>query len=420
MPIKRKTPPFLTGLSLIAILQLLAVGASSERQIVGATLVDDHATQPRLEGAASALEDCEPATDLTERIVRGVTDVEPEELTAVVVRIIVERCSRDVRPNLLNCFLIHIGVEDVCGLVRRRVVGRVGNPLESAGRGLLHEGINLRVSAATRGGIGETRNLEINHVIEATIATIHTEGSNKLRRGGIADVLTKLAVVADERTARFGGGDKSEDCRTVLTTEGVVTRAIADKLNANNVKLILRKLNGRHGNSTNAVKVGVFGAVASLDLRNEAQILATAAVIENRLRKGGQLFNSLGNLGLDLEAGLEVIKADARGLVSLGLEIPVLNGLTEGQIIRDGNTSVGRSAVGGRDVRPIVLNGARKDTLNGDLVKGGSHSKGEFANTDKTAPRGFDLIALLNVNGETASFALEKAVNRTASDCHIG
>ena len=130
------------------------------------------------------------------------------------------------------------------------------------------------------------------------------------------------------------------------------------------------------------------------------------------------LFRS--NLGLDLEAGLEVIKADARGLVSLGLEIPVLNGLTEGQIIRDGNTSVGRSAVGGRDVRPIVLNGARKDTLNGDLVKGGSHSEGEFANTDKAAPRGLDLIALLNIDGETASFALEKAVNRTASDCHIG
>jgi hypothetical protein len=119
-----------------------------------------------------------------------------------------------------------------------------------------------------------------------------------------------------------------------------------------------------------------------------------------------------------LEAGLQIVQADARSLISLGLEIPVLNGLTKSQIIRGRNATIGRSAIGGGDVRPIVLNRARKDTLDGDLVKGSTHSEGEFANTNKTAPRGLDLIALLNIDGETASFALEKAVNRTASDCH--
>ncbi len=380
--------------------------------------MNNNPSQPRLEGAASTLEDCEPATDLAKRVVRGITDIQPEELTAVVVRIVVKRRTGDVRPDLLNCFLIHIGVEDVCGLKRRSVVGGVRNPLVTAGRGLLHEGINLRVSTATRGGIGETRNLEINHVVVPTVATINTKGLNKLARSTKTDVLTKISVVAEECTAGLRAGDESEDCRTILSTEGVVTCTIADKLNADNVKLILRKLEGRHGNATNTVKVGVFGGESRLDLGNESQILATAAVVENRLGKLGKLFDRLGNLRLNLEAGLQIVQADARSLISLGLEIPVLNSLTKGQIIRSRNTTIGRSAVGSRDVRPIVLNGTRKDTLDGDLVKGSTHSEGEFANTDEATPRGLDLIALLNIDGETASFALEKAVNRTASDCH--
>lgn len=380
--------------------------------------MDHHATQPRLEGAASALEDGEPTTDLTKRVVRDIADVEPEELTAIVVRIVVKRRTGDVRPNLLNRFLIHIGVEDVCGLKRRGVVGGVRNPLITTGRGLLHEGINLRVGAAARGGVGETRNLEINHVVVPTIATINTKGLNKLARSTETDVLTKIRIVAEERTTGLRAGDKSEDCRTILATKGVVTCTIADKLNADNVKLILRKLEGRHGNATNAVKVGIFGAESRLDLGNKTQILATAAVVENRLGKLGKLFDRLGNLRLNLEAGLQIVQADARSLISLGLEIPVLNGLTKSQIIRGRNTTIGRSAVGSRDVRPIVLNGTRKDALDGDLVKGSTHSEREFANTDKTAPRGLDLIALLNIDGETACFALEKAVNRTACNRH--
>ena len=93
--------------------------------------MDHHATQPRLEWAASALEDGEPTTDLSKRVVRGITDVEPEELTAIVVRIVVKRRSGDARPNLLNRFLIHIGMEDVCGLKRRGIVGGVRNPAVS-------------------------------------------------------------------------------------------------------------------------------------------------------------------------------------------------------------------------------------------------------------------------------------------------
>jgi len=314
------------------------------------------------------LENRKPSANLTERVVDGITDVEPEELSAVVVRIVIEGGTRDVRADLLNRFLIHIGVEDEGGLVRGGVVGGVGLPLVTSRGSGLHEGINLRVGSTARGGVGETRNLEINQVVVSTEATINTEGLNEFARGGIADVLTEIAIVTEERTAGLWAGDQTEDCRTILTTEGVVTCTITDKLDTDDIKLILRELEGRHGNATNAVKVGVFGAVTALDLGNEAQILATAAVVENRLGKLGKLLHGLGNLRLNLEAGLQIVQADARGLVALGLEVPVLNGLTEGQVVSARNATIAGGSVGGGNIRPVVFDGARKNTLNGDLV----------------------------------------------------
>ena len=349
--------------------QLLAVGTRSESKIVTATLVDNHTTQPRLEGAASALEDCQPTADLTERVVDGITDVEPEELSAVVVRIVIKGGSGDVGADLLNRFLIHIGVEDVCGLVRGGVVGGVADPAVSRLTCIhLEERIHLRVSTAIGGGVGETRNLEINQVVVSTEATINTEGLNEFARRSIADVLTEFAIVTEERTAGLRAGDQTEDSGTILTTKWVVTCAITDKLDADDIKLILRELEGRNRNATNAVEVGVFGAVTALDLRNEAQILATAAVVENRLGKLSKLLHSLSDLRLNLEAGLQIVQADARGLVALGLEVPVLNSLTESQIVSARNATIGGSTIGGADIRPVVFDGARKNTLNGDLV----------------------------------------------------
>jgi len=304
-------------------------------------------------------------------------------------------------------------VEDVCGFNRSGVVGRIRNPLVTSLGGLLHEGINLRVST-TR--VGETRNLEVDQVIVATERTIHTKGSDKLRRGGITNVLTEFAVVTDKLTAGLRAGDQTEDSGTILTTEGVVTSTITNKLNTDGVKLILSKLEGRNGNGVQ--RTAVFRGVASLNLGNESHILSTAAVIENRLGKLGKLLHGLGNLRLDLERGLEVIQADARGLVALGLEIPVSNALTEGQIIGSRDATRGGGSVRGGDIAPIRLKRARKNTLNRDFVEGGSHTEGELANTSQATPRGLDLITLLDVNGEATSLPLEEVVNCRTGDSH--
>ncbi|OBQ44548.1 MAG: hypothetical protein AN484_06580 [Aphanizomenon flos-aquae WA102] len=161
--------------------------------------MNDHPTEIRCNRAASALEDSHPATDLAQRVRHGITDVQPEELSTVVVRIVIKGGSSDVRPNLLNCFLIHIGVEDVCGLKRRSIVGRVSLPAVGRKTSItLNERIHLGVGSTTARAVGETRNLKVDHVVETTEGTLDTERSNKLARGGIADVLTEFRVITKE------------------------------------------------------------------------------------------------------------------------------------------------------------------------------------------------------------------------------
>ena len=374
--------------------------------------MDDNPTEVRGNRAASVLEHSHPATDFPEGVVHGIADVEPEELAAVVVRIIVERSTGDVRADLLNRFLIHIRVEDVCGLVRRGVVGGIGLPLVSRGRAGLHEGINLGVGSAA---VSEAGNFQIVHVVEPTEGTLDTERGDKLARGGIADVLTEFAVVAEELAARLRARNESEDGGAILLAESVVSSTITDEADAKLVKLILRQLEGRGGN---IVEVGVFGVVSSLHLGDEAEILRAAAVVENRLGKLGKLFDSLGNLGLNLERGLQIIQADARGLIGNALEVPATDSLTEGQIRRSGDATRGGGSRRGSDIRPVVFKRARKDTLDGDLVQSGAHSLREFANANESAPRAFDGVTLMHVNGETVRFPLEQIVNCGASNSH--
>ena len=367
--------------------------------------MDNHTTEVRGDRTASALEDSHPTTDLTKRVVHGITDVEPEELTAVVVRIVVEGGSGDIRANLLNGFLIHIGVEDVCRLIGGGVVRRIGLPLVASRGGRLNKRINLSPHA-TR--IGEAGNLKVNHVVEPTEGTLDTERSDKLAGGGIADVLTEFAVVTDKLAARLRARDESKDGNAILLTEGVVTSTITDEANAKLVKLILRQLEGRGGNRG---EIGVFGVVSSLNLVNKTQILGTTAVVQNGLGKLGKLVNRLGNLGLNLERGLQIVQADARGLIGLCLKVPATDSLTESQIVRSRDATIAGSTVGHANIRPVVLKATRKHTLNGDFVKGRAHSLREFADADKTTPRAVNGITLMNINGETIRLPLEQVVN---------
>jgi hypothetical protein len=76
-------------------------------------------------------------------------------------------------------------------------------------------------------------------VVESSERTLDTERSDKLARGGIADVLTEISVVTEQIAARLWAGDQTKDGNAVLFTEGIVTSTIADKLNTQDIKEIL-------------------------------------------------------------------------------------------------------------------------------------------------------------------------------------
>jgi len=419
-------------------------GASNLRtsNITEATGVDDHATEPRLKRTSSVVEHGEPASDLTERVILWITDVQPEELTAVVVRIIVERSPRDVGADLLDSLLIHIGVEDVSRLVGSLLVSEVGNPTITVGCRDLHIRIDLRERGAC---VGIAGNLKINEVIEPTIATIHTEGSNKLRRGGIADVVTQSIVVTEEVTARLWRGDKTKNRRAVLTTKRVVSSTITDQTNANNIKEILVELNRRDGNSRAIVGIVepvvssnradrrrsggvVFREGTSHHLRHNAEILRTTAVIQNRAGKLSKLFHSLANLTLNLKRSLEIVQADARSLVLLSLEIPSDVALPEGEVRRIQKASSistsnrGVPRIASTNGIPVIFKRARKDTFNGKLTESRSHAEGELANASETTPRGLNRVPLLDVNAKPSGLPFKEIINGRASNrsrcCH--
>jgi hypothetical protein len=389
--------------------------------------VDDRLTEVRGNRAASALEDCQPATDLTKRVVHGITDVEPEELTAVVVRIIVKRRTGDVRSDLLNGLFIDIRVEDEGNLIRGGVVVRIGLPLVPIAGSRLDEGINLRPSVA---GKGEARSFEVGHVVVSGERTLDTEGSDKLAGGGVAQIGTEISVVAEQITARLRARDESENGRAVFLTEGIVPSSVTDQLNTQDIKEILSELAGRRRNRTTRVgdvqasTRGVGRGRSSGNLVNLTEILRAATIVEDGLGELGQLLNRLGNLGLNLEGSLEIVQADARGLISLSLEVPSPLGLTEvnSRGIRNATTrgtGIGITANRRSNRGPAIFKRARKDTLNGDFRQAGSHSEGELTNTDETTPRAVNRVTLVNVNGETIRFPLEQIVNcRASNSCH--
>lgn len=395
--------------------------------------------QIRGDRTGSVLEHCQPATDLAERILHGITDVEPEELAAVVVRIIIECRSGDIRADLLDGFLINIGVEDESRLVRGNIVCRVVIPRDTLVRACGHERIDLRPATRSensrgvvgRGAVGEAGNLHIDEVVVALEATIHAEGSDKLTRSSIADVLSEIAVVTEELTAGFGAGNESEDRRTILLAERIVSSTITDKDNAKLVKLILRKLVARSGKTHRStidavVQItttcrgrdagiaveGILRVVAALDLIGDLEVGRTTAVIQNSLGKLGKLFDGLGDLGLNLEGGLQIVQADARGLVALGLEVPSTIGLTEGQIRRGGNATIGDIAIGDAITRsanicPAVFKTAGKDSLNRDFGQGSTHSLREFSNAGETTPWPINGVTLPNIDGESVGLPAE-------------
>jgi len=160
--------------------------------------------------------------------------------------------------------------------------------------------------------------------------------------------------------------------------------------------------------------------VTGNNLGSDTHVFATAAVIQNGLGELGELFNSLGNLTLDLERRFKIVQADARGLVCLGLQLPSASSLTKGQAVRRGVTSSGvvRSDAtrSEGDVRPVVFEVPRKDALNGEFRQGGAHAEREFPDPNQATPRAINAITLLNVDVKAVCFPLEQIIHCGASN----
>jgi len=422
------------GLSLIN--YLLGVGATHEAHVIWASAVNHGTTQIRSDWAASALEDCQPATDLAQWVVRGITDIQPEKLARIVVRIIIERSTGDVWADLLNALLVHIGVEDVRNFERRSVIVGVNFPSIAIGRLILDVGINLYPVVVAE---HEARKLQINHVIVSSERTLDTERSDKLARGGIADVLTEISIIAEEVTACLRTGDQTENRNAIFLTKRIVSCTITDKLNTQNIKEILRELSGWGGDCGVGIaviqsvrdgraidgsrRINSLSNITSNDLASNTEILRAAAVIQNSLSQLGELINSLANLTFNLEGSLQIVQADARGLVALGLQLPSANSLSERKVRRARNATSGVVGLSktrrGRDVCPVVFKPTREHTLNCEFGESRTHAEGELAHTDEATPRAVNGVTLPDIDIETSGFALENVINcRTGNRSH--
>jgi len=396
--------------------------------------VDNSATEVRSNRAGTGLEDCQPATDLTERVVHGITDVEPEELSAVVVRIVIKGRTRDVWANLLNALLIHIGVEDVRDLIRSHIVGGIDFPSVAVVGSGLDVGINLRPLVVAEREAGK---LQINHVVEPSEGTLNTERSDKLARSCIADVLTQVSIVTEQIAARLRACDQTKDGNAILLTKRIVTSTIADKLNTQNIEEILRELGGRSGDcgirraviqsvrNSRAIDgsrlINSLSHITSNQLSSNTHILGAASVIKNSLGQLCKLINSLSNLGFNLERSLQIVQADARSLIALGLKLPSAEGLTKRKAVRSRIATSNVVGIAktrrGRDVGPSVFKVARKNTLNRDFRQGCTHSEGELTNANEATPRAVNRVTLVDIDVKSVRFALEDVVYCRAGDC---
>jgi len=393
--------------------------------------VDNRTTEVRGDWAASALEDCQPATDLAEGVIHSITDVEPEKLSAIIVRIVIEWRTWDVGADLLNALLINIGMEDVGDFKRGNVVGGIDFPAITIGGGLLDVGINLNPVVVAE---HEARKLQINHVIESLERTLDTKRSDKLARGGIADVLTEISIIAEEVTARLRAGDQTENGNAVFLTKCIVSCTITDKLNTQNVEEVLSELGGGGGNCSVGIavvesvgdgraidgsrRINSLGHITGNELTSNTEVLRAAAVIKNSLGQLGKLINSLSNLSLNLERSLQIVQADARGLISLCLELPSAEGLSELEAVRGriatSNIVRGTKTRRGRDVSPAIFKVTREHTLNSDFRQSCTHAKGEFSNTNEATPRAVNAVTLVNVNVEAVCFPFKDVIYCTA------
>jgi len=329
--------------------------------------------------------DAAEVTDITIGILLPVEDVDPFELTAVILRVEVQFGVSSHRAG--NHGTEHILMEDVAEFVVCGLVVGVHIILVALGRCRPGEGVHADelVLVIARGHVidAEPRRIRINSMVETTVAAFDPEGSEQIVGFRPAEVLTDVSIQPDEVFAGFSTADQHEHRRTVFTAHGVTPSAVADEFHVEPLQDALSQRALRERGRGDRARGKSRGNAANNRVINRSQIAGSCRTRgggNDRGRRGvdqvsfsrnlggelipipflpdegggvGQHVHDVGELFAPLDCKTQVFEGDVRAFDSGPLQAVLAELLTESNSVQEwGNNVPGRvSGITGRGAR---------------------------------------------------------------------
>jgi len=226
--------------------------------------------------------------DITVRIVLPIKDVNPFELTTVVLRI--ERhlvVGVDRRRNNGTEYIL---MEDVADLVLSSLVSRVDVISRTLGGRFLAERIHADKVIVGRIPDSKPRGIRIDGVVETTVRTLDAERREQFIRLGIPVILANVGIQPDQVFAGFSTADQHEHRGSVFTAHGVSSRAIADKFHVEPFQDALSQLAVRQvGGSDCTSRGGGSGSVNNGVVNNACVARASRSGSHDTVSSGARV-----------------------------------------------------------------------------------------------------------------------------------
>lgn len=356
---------------MVSFLQLANVVEADRRP-----LVQDGITILREERTRTVGQNATEVTHVTIRIGLTVKNVDPFELTAVILRIEVHLVGGANRSR--NHGTEHILMEDVAQFVICRLVARIdvvgvalcgGNPLERINT-------NDRVIRARNRSDNKPRRIRIDRVVETTVRTLDTQGGQEFIGFCPTVILPDVSIQADDALAGFSGGDQHEHRSAVLTAHGIASSAVADKLHVQPLQDTLSQLalregvgggrkRARNAGGIHAAKNGIVNSagIHGGRLRNKTRsggsgdnkvtlgrhitgILIAITFLPDERGRFGQHVHDIGQLFPTLHREAQVFEGDVGGLDRGPLQAVLAQFLPKGHTLEGNRENVAGSASG--------------------------------------------------------------------------
>jgi len=170
-------------------------------------------------------------SDISVRVECPIKDVDPLELTAVILSVEAHLVTNGNRAR--NHGTHNILMEDVADFVASRLVGGVNIVSISFGRvrnRFPAEGEHADELIVSRIEHVEAWGIRVDGVVETTVRTLNAERREQFIRFGIPEVLANVGIQPDQVFAGFSTADKHEHRSSVFTAHSMRTRAVADQL----------------------------------------------------------------------------------------------------------------------------------------------------------------------------------------------